>query len=89
MFSDRSRRGVSNARTGEVTIATKVVWDKAWIAFCKVSVDGFCMVLIRRGMRGATSSFDSRVVRDVMVFKACLLTYVEHWHQVTEHSKGD
>lgn len=66
---------MSSASTGEVTIATKVVWDKACIAFCSVSVEGFCIVLIKRGILGATSSFDSKVVSDVMVFNACLPTY--------------
>ena len=78
VFNERSRRGVNKARTGDVTIATKVVWDRAWMAFWSVSVEGFCIVLMRSGIRGATSSFDRSVVNEVMVLVACLATCEHH-----------
>lgn len=88
VFKDRSRRGVSRARTGDVTIATKVVCDKAWMAFCSVSVDGFCIVLIKSGIRGATSSLESSVVNEVIVFSACFSTYSNHQYTKSEPNPG-
>jgi elongation factor 3 len=45
-------------------------------SFWRVWAEGFSIVLIKRGMRGATSSLDRRVVRAVMVSQTTFVAIV-------------
>ena len=75
-------------RTGEVTVWTKVVMLRAWIAFPSVSLLGMFIVLIRVGMCLATSSLLSSFVKLVVVLIAVFETY-SHSHISARASIGE